>query len=38
MQELNFPKYSFRFKSSENKLAIFDEVRKKFILLTPKNG
>lgn len=36
MQELNFPKYSFRFKSSENKLAIFDEVRKKFILLTPE--
>src|SRR5690606_24291040 len=34
MQELNFPKYSFRFKSNENKLAIFDEVRKKFILLT----
>lgn len=36
MQELNFPKYSFRFKSSENKLSIFDEIRKKFILLTPE--
>ena len=36
MQELNFPKYSFRFKSSENKPAIFDEIRKKFILLTPE--
>lgn len=36
MQELNFPKYSFRFKSSENKLAVFDEIRKKFILLTPE--
>jgi len=36
MQELNFPKYSFRFKSSENKLSVFDEIRKKFILLTPE--
>lgn len=36
MQELNFPKYSFRFKSSENKLVVFDEIRKKFILLTPE--
>jgi len=36
MQELNFPKYPFRFKSSENKLAVFDEIRKKFILLTPE--
>ncbi len=34
MQELNFPKYSFRFKSSENKLSVFDEIRKKFVLLT----
>lgn len=36
MQELNFPKYSFRFKSNENKLSVFDEIRKKFILLTPE--
>jgi len=36
MQKLNFPDYSFRFKNSENKVAIFDEVRKKFILLTPE--
>lgn len=36
MQELNFPRYSFRFKSSENKPAIFDEIRKKFIVLTPE--
>src|SRR5690606_37107128 len=36
MQELNFPKYSFRIKSSENKLSIFDEVRKKYVLLTPE--
>ncbi len=33
---MNFPTYSFRFKNSENKTAIFDEIRKKFILLTPE--
>ncbi len=36
MQQLNFPTYSFRFKNSENKVAIFDEIRKKFIHLTPE--
>lgn len=36
MQKLNFPNYSFRFKNSENKVSIFDEIRKKFILLTPE--
>ena len=36
MQSLNFPLYTFRFKNSENKIAIFDEVRKKFVLLTPE--
>lgn len=36
MQNLNFPTYSFRFKNSENKVAIFDEIRKKFMLLTPE--
>ena len=36
MQKLNFPVYSFRFKNSENKVAIFDEIRKKFIQLTPE--
>lgn len=36
MKKLNFPVYSFRFKNSENKVAIFDEIRKKFILLTPE--
>ncbi len=36
MQQLNFPTYSFRFKNSENKVAIFDEIRKKFIQLTPE--
>ena len=34
MQPLNFPTYAFRFKNSENKVSIFDEIRKKFILLT----
>jgi hypothetical protein len=36
MQKLNFPDYSFRLKNSENKVSIFDEIRKKFILLTPE--
>ncbi len=36
MQKLNFKDYSFRFKNSENKVAIFDEIRKKFIILTPE--
>ncbi len=36
MQKLNFPTYSFRFKNSENKVSIFDEIRKKFIFLTPE--
>ena len=36
MQKLNFPEYNFRFKNSENRVAIFDEIRKKFILLTPE--
>lgn len=36
MQKLNFPTYSFRFKNSENKPYIFDEIRKKFIVLTPE--
>ena len=36
MQQLNFPSYTFRFKNSENKPLIFDEVRKKFVVLTPE--
>ena len=36
MQQLNFPSYSFRFKNSENKVSIFDAIRKKFIILTPE--
>jgi hypothetical protein len=36
MQKLNFPDYSFRFKNSENNLLVFDEIRKKFLVLTPE--
>lgn len=36
MQKLNFPTYLFRFKNSENKISIFDEIRKKFVILQPE--
>ena len=36
MCDLNFPDFQFRFKSSENKWFIFDEIRKKHVLLTPE--
>lgn len=36
MQQLNFPACGFRFKNSENKTAVFDEIRKKFVILTPE--
>ncbi len=36
MKQLNFPAYTFRIKNSENKTAIFDPIRKKFIILTPE--
>jgi len=36
MYALNFPQYSFRFKNSENKIAVFDVLRKKFVILTPE--
>ena len=36
MQQLNFSNYNFRFKNNENKVSIFDEIRKKFIILTPE--
>lgn len=35
-EKLNFPSYSFRFKNSENKTLIFDELRKKYVQLTPE--
>ena len=36
MIDLNLPKYPFRIKSRENKEFIFDEIRKKFLVLTPE--
>ena len=36
MQSLNFPAYDFRFKNSENKVHIFDPIRKKFVVLQPE--
>ncbi len=36
MQKLNFPTYSFRFKNNENKVSIFDAIRKKFVVLQPE--
>lgn len=36
MLDLNFPRYDFRFKNNQNKIAVFDELRKKFVILTPE--
>lgn len=36
MQQLNFSVYNFRFKNSENKMHIFDVIRKKFVVLQPE--
>ena len=36
MQKLNFPTYSFRLKNRENKRLIFDDIRKKFVVLQPE--
>ena len=36
MIPLNFPRYAFRFKSTEKKVHIFDEIRKRFMILTPE--
>jgi len=36
MLPLNFPAYTFRFKNSENKVHIFDVIRKKFMVLQPE--
>ncbi|MDA8768608.1 type I restriction enzyme HsdR N-terminal domain-containing protein [uncultured Winogradskyella sp.] len=36
MQDLNFPKFDYRFKSTENKVSIFDIIRKKFVILQPE--
>lgn len=36
MQDLNFPKFEYRFKNTENKVSIFDVIRKKFVILQPE--
>ncbi|WP_411766876.1 type I restriction enzyme HsdR N-terminal domain-containing protein [Winogradskyella sp. A3E31] len=36
MQDLNFPKFDYRFKSNENNISIFDVIRKKFVVLQPE--
>lgn len=36
MQNLNFPKFEFRFQKYQNKIKIFSKLRKKFIILTPE--
>jgi hypothetical protein len=36
VQKLNFPTYSFRLKNRENKRLIFDDIRKKFVVLQPE--
>lgn len=36
MQQLNFKKFQFKLKSSENKTFIFSRLRKKYLLLTPE--
>ena len=36
MRDLNFPDFQFRFKNNENKRFIFDDIRKKYVLLTPE--
>lgn len=36
MQALNLPSFDFRLKSNENKTLIFDNFRKKYVVLTPE--
>ena len=36
MISLNFPKYPLQIKSRENKLLVFDPIRKKYVPLTPE--
>lgn len=36
MQKLNLPKYSFRIKTTNGKDYIFDNLRKKFVRMTPE--
>jgi len=36
MQKLNFPPFQFTVKQEENKTFILDEIRKKYLVLTPE--
>lgn len=36
MQQLNLPLYNFRIKNQNNKVLIFDNLRKKYVTLTPE--
>ena len=36
MEKLNFPTYNFKLKKNNNKTYIFDEIRMKWIFLTPE--
>ncbi|MHB0756465.1 type I restriction enzyme HsdR N-terminal domain-containing protein [Polaribacter sp. M15] len=36
MIKLNLPSYNFKLKSSENRTLIFDNLRKKYVVLTPE--
>lgn len=36
MQELNLPSYSFRIKKENNKMFIYDEIRRKYVVLQPE--
>ena len=36
LKKLNLPTYSFRIKEARDKKLIFDEIRKKFLVLTPE--
>lgn len=36
MQNLNFPKYDFKLKKSNNSIQIFDTIRRKWVALTPE--
>lgn len=36
MIRLNLPEYSFRIRATDNRLQVFDVIRKKFVALTPE--
>lgn len=36
MQDLNLPPYDFRISKKDGQFRIFDEIRKKYVALTPE--